>query len=104
MCPHCAQLKSSLDNSNIDDNTLAFKELSEEFKSTHGIPIAHLNINGLLKKIHQVRVLVEETKLGILAISETHLSSEISDDDIKIENYSFLRKDRQDDSCWGGQL
>ena len=103
LCPSCTQLSTVLDDK-THDGALAFKELSDKLKKTRGISVAHLNINGLLTKIHQIRLLLEETRLDILTISESHLNSEIINEEIEIENYSILRKDRKDDSSWGGVL
>lgn len=88
-----------------DDVSLAFSDLRETLISTNGLRCAHLNVNGLLNKIEQVRLLLYESKINILAISETHLSSTVSNAELEIHNYSLVRKDRQ--GCgnnWGGVL
>ena len=78
-----------------DDSESPFPELREALmSSSNGLCCAHININGLLNKIDQVRSLLLETRIDVLAISETHLSGNISNVELKIENYSFTRKDR----------
>eukprot|EP00112_Aurelia_sp_Birch-Aquarium-sp1_P019753 Seg495.8 transcript_id=Seg495.8/GoldUCD/mRNA.D3Y31 product="hypothetical protein" protein_id=Seg495.8/GoldUCD/D3Y31 len=62
----------------------------------HGIKMAHLNVNGLMSKINQIRFLLKNTNFDIFAITETHLKGEIEDKEIEIENYDVKRFDRKD--------
>ena len=87
-----------------EETKLAFAELSKDIKKYRGLSIAHININRLYPKLSQIKVLLEETSIDILAISETHQHSGISDDEVKIENYELLRRDRVNDTGWGGVL
>ena len=90
---------------NVNVKEEAFPELTKKVNSTKGLKCGHLNVNGLLSKIDQIRTLLNESKLHILAISETHLSDETSDDELSIENYLFERKDRENrKNHWGGVL
>eukprot|EP00111_Clytia_hemisphaerica_P013014 TCONS_00038248-protein len=66
-----------------------------------GLKCAHLNINGLFAKLEDVEIILSETKLDIFAITETHLEEKHDDDDLKIDNYLFLRNDRKK-KTWGG--
>ena len=63
-----------------------------------GMKIAHLNINRLLNKVDGVRELLIKFKLDILALSETWLTTDISDDEINIPGYLIARKDRSNSS------
>ena len=64
----------------------------------------HLNVNGLFHKLEEVRILLRESKFDIFAITETHLNENYhDDDDLKIDNYLFFRRDRKANS-WGGVL
>ena len=67
---------------------------------------AHINVNGLYNKIEEVRILLEETKFNLLAITESHLDKDLHNDtEIRIDEYSFLRKDRSGEkNHWGGVL
>ena len=108
-CPTCKNLLPTVikDNNDhvVDETTiLAFKQLAVKIKKQRGLSIAHININGIFHKRHEIHLLLEETEMDILAISETHLDSDISDDEIKMKNYNMLRKDRANDSGWGGVL
>ena len=42
--------------------------------------MGHINIDGLLNKIPEIKVIIEESDLDILSITETHLSATVSDD------------------------
>ena len=96
-------IRENMANVNVKEE--AFPELTKKVNSTKGLKCGHLNVNGLLSKIDQIRTLLNESKLHILAISETHLSDETSDDELSIENYLFERKDRENrKNHWGGVL
>lgn len=66
----------------------------ETLSTAKGLKIAHLNVNGLLNKIDDVRILVNQAKLDILTISESKLCSDICDAEIKIPNFKLFRLDR----------
>jgi len=76
-----------------------------ESKDNRGIKCAHINVNGLHNKIEEIKLLLNETKFDILAITETHLHKNLSEDAIAIDNYSIIRKDRfGHKNHWGGVL
>ena len=56
--------------------------------------VGHLNINRLLHKIHFVQSIINEHKFSILALSETWLTEDISDEEISLPEYRVLRRDR----------
>ena len=49
-----------------------YAELKQNLK-IKGLKVAHLNVNGLFHKLSEVKCLLEETKLDVLAVTETHL-------------------------------
>lgn len=51
-------------------------------KGKHGISIGHS------------KILIEHTNLDILTVSETHLTQDIHNDEVNIDGYQILRKDR----------
>ena len=55
-----------------------------------GLSIAHLNTCSLLDKLEQVRLLLIDSKLDILAISESWLSNRIEDSEIYIDGYKSV--------------
>lgn len=50
--------------------------------------IAHINVNGLLNKLLDIKVLLSWLKLDILAITESHLNQNISNNEIAIGTWS----------------
>lgn len=101
-CPLCENIKQNTQNDN--EHCMAFKQLADDLEKSKGITVSHLNINGLLTKINELKLLLEETKIDIFAVSETHLHNEISDFEVSIDNYSFIRKDRENGTAWGGVI
>lgn len=80
-------------------------QLVGNLSGSNGVLIGHININGLQRKLHEVAILLNEVNFDILAITETHLSTEICDSEISIEGYKIYRKDRNNGKDhWGGCL
>ena len=69
-----------------------------------GIKVAHINVNGLFNKLAEIRLLLQETRFDIFGVSETHLKGDIKDEQITIDGYKLVRKDRKACSTWGGCL
>ena len=74
-----------------------------KFLKGRGFKIFHQNVDGLLDKVEEVQLLLEETRkdIHILGISETHLNADISDSQASVQDYTFVRKDRAK-GTWGG--
>ena len=53
-----------------------------------------MNVNGLRGKLSEVRMLLQNTGLDILAITETKITGDTTDDEIGIDGYCVVRKDR----------
>ena len=56
--------------------------------------ITSIHVNGLLKNIDELKLLVDEEDLDILAINETKLDNETSNEIISLDNFDLRRKDR----------
>ena len=65
----------------------------------NGMTIASLHVNSLLLHIDEVRMLVNELGIHILALNETKLDESIDDSLVGIEGYTIKRCDRD---CHGG--
>ena len=59
-----------------------------------GIAIASINVNGLVKHIDEIKLLLLENNIHILAINETKLDQTIRDNIISVDTYKLHRKDR----------
>ncbi|CAB3984748.1 Hypothetical predicted protein [Paramuricea clavata] len=77
-----------------------------DIRLRRGLKIAHLNVNRLICKFDEIKKLIEKHSFDFLALSETWLTSSISDDELNISGYTFARKDRSDPtkSQGGGML
>ena len=56
--------------------------------------MANLNINSLLKHINELRVIMADTPVQILSINEAKIDNSVSDNEIRINGYNIIRKDR----------
>ena len=59
-----------------------------------GLHFVHLNINSLLPKIDEIRLLALNSKPHLISLSETKLDSTILDEEIDVYGYSMIRSDR----------
>eukprot|EP00112_Aurelia_sp_Birch-Aquarium-sp1_P013646 Seg2901.1 transcript_id=Seg2901.1/GoldUCD/mRNA.D3Y31 product="hypothetical protein" protein_id=Seg2901.1/GoldUCD/D3Y31 len=110
MCPTCVGAQEHIIDRPLVtqhhdlSNTNTYDNLAKEI-NTKGLRVGHNNINGLLNKLHELKYLLQSVKFDIFAVSETHLSKEVKDEQIMIEGYCIARRDRQcSDNNWGGCL
>ena len=59
-----------------------------------GLKIANLNVNSLLKHLDEIRLILINNALDILTINESKIDDNISNDDIQINGFNTIRKDR----------
>lgn len=59
-----------------------------------GLFVIHLNIRSLSHKIDLLRAWLSYNKPMVITLSETWLSSTISDEEIQLEDYILYRADR----------
>ena len=62
--------------------------------SGRGIHLIHLNVNSILPKIDEVRILAKCSSASFIGISETKLDQSVSDAEVSIEGYNLIRQDR----------
>ena len=103
LCKCCSVKEGTKGLSQEDEVGNIYENLANEIQtSPSGLKVGHLNVNGLLSKIHEVIYLLNETKFDVLAISETHLHKNVSDSQIQIDGYQIARFDRErTDKEWG---
>ena len=66
----------------------------DQLNAVKGFKIVHLNIRSIVKKIDQVRILLENTPIDIVTFSETWLKSHLHSALFDISGYKLLRQDR----------
>ena len=69
-------------------------EKCTDIAKLRGIKFGGLNIRSLYKKIDDVNLLLQDSKLDFLGITESWLNYSIAGPEIKIPNYSAFRFDR----------
>ena len=75
----------------MDSTIHNFYDLSK----AKGVKIVHLNIRSLFKKIDQLRLILIDSNIDIITLSETWLHQNIDSQLINIQGYSVNRLDRE---------
>ena len=82
----------------VQDKSQSYDSTVEEqlkiLSSLKGCKIAHLNILSLLKNIDELKLMLKNSSIDILTLSETHLDNNITDGSISIEGFNCVRRDR----------
>ena len=68
-----------------------------EFLQGRGMKLLHQNVNGLLTKIYQIRVMLEETNKNvyIFGITETHANKDLNNDQLCVNGHTLVRRHRE---------
>ena len=59
-----------------------------------GLHFLHLNINSLLPKIDELRLIAKNSNAAIIGITESKLDKTVLDNEVKIDGYELKRSDR----------
>ena len=67
------------------------------YLQNRSLKVLHSNVNGLLGKIDQIRLLLAETgrNVQIFQVTESHLDDSIPDSFVNVFGYNLIRKDRK---------
>ena len=71
------------------DNDLPPNNKFKHFRK-RGMHFTHININSILPKIDEIRLIAFETKCILISASETKLDETIQDEEIKIQGYNLI--------------
>ena len=63
--------------------------------------IASVNSHSLLAHIDELRILLSDNPIDILAINETKLDSSVKDNQVRVKGYKIKRRDRLSDGGGG---
>ena len=69
--------------------------------SGRGLKVAALNVNNLLAHIDEIRILLAQNPLDILAINETKLNIPNSNNEVHVPGYEIVPRDRLSDGGGG---
>ena len=78
------------DNPDNPDKLDSFDSISNR----KGLKLVHLNIRSLSKKIDQLRVILANSTIQIITISETWLNNSHTNHNLQINGFSSFRQDR----------
>ena len=67
-----------------------------------GFKMGSLNITSLLKHIDELRIILNDQSIDVLAINETRLDKNISDQEVNVQGYDIIRRDRPINGRFGG--
>ena len=59
-----------------------------------GLHFIHLNINSVLSKIDELRIIANKSKDSVIGITESKLDKMVLDREINIDGYELVRSDR----------
>ena len=79
---------SSADINSADINSMGF------LANIKGLPLLHINARSLLPKLSEIRLILRDSKAAFLAVSETWLDESVGDGETAIDDYNFVRRDR----------
>ena len=85
LCTHKNSNKDSDNEGNSNDRKTAEKQQK--------LKIAHINTRSLLSCIDEVKLIILNSKIDILCISETWLEQNIPDRFVNIDGFTLFRKD-----------
>ena len=62
----------------------------------------YTNTNGIYNKVSELSIIAQSQSVGIICVTETHLTDKILDGEISIPNFDVIREDRKPISKSGG--
>ena len=83
--------------SNTNEAETSFSQendISYDCFKQRGLHFLHLNINSVLTKIDQVRIIAQKTNVAVFGLSESKIDNSVPDNEINIPGYKVLRADR----------
>ena len=94
-------LENSLENENLNDTSCNVHSVNDNFgelrkyKLEHvkGLALGYLNVNSLLKSLHEIREMMRDGLMDIVSYGESKLDTLVSDMTIEIPNFKTLRND-----------
>ena len=75
-----------------DSDEVPFKDKWKIFNE-RGLHMIHLNINSVLSKIDELRVIAKKSKAAVIRITASNLDATVSDSEIIIDGYEVIRSD-----------
>ena len=83
---HISHNNPNSDKSSSTDNWKVFNK--------RGLHLIHLNINSIVSKIDELRIITKKSRASVIGITESKLDETILDEEIDIDGYELARSDR----------
>ena len=87
-------LKESISQNYCENNTSEMLSLKFDNFENDGFKCTHLNIRSLFRNFDEIKLFLHENDIHILALNETLLDNSISNNELHIQDYDLIRKDR----------
>ena len=98
--------KSQLTNMKTERNqncTIKNSKHGNSNNNENKLRCIYMNARSIVNKIKELKVMIEEENVDIIAITETWLNDNVTDDEVSINGYTLFRKDRRYEvKCRGG--
>ena len=75
-------------------NNTTISKPKQHHNKLRGFKISHLNIRSLVKNIDQLKIYHHHCQFDIICISETMLDDTVQDNEVSLNGYEIIRKDR----------
>ena len=75
----------------------------KDLRGVKGLKMVHCNVRSMIKKIDQIRLMVEGSEVDVLTLSETWLRRHLASGLVDIEGYRAFRQDRYIKAGRGGR-
>ncbi len=78
------------------ESSVLNNESTNPFSIRHfaGLNISHLNVRSLLSCYHEIEILLYNSRIDVLTMSETWLDDSVNDREICPSSYAVIRHDR----------
>ena len=78
----------------VDDLDEVLSEDKWNIFNKRGLHMIHLNINSVLSKIDDLRVVAKKSKAAVIGVTESKLDATVLDGEVNIDGYEVIRSDR----------
>ena len=80
----------------MDSNVSAVEVTNtiEALSKLKGFKLLHMNVRSLPKKIDQIRLMLHDSNLDVITLSETWLTDSVNSKTVNLDNYVMYRQDR----------
>ena len=86
----------TFENVPLNENTDEYINDDDQYQhfKKGGLHFIHLNINSVLSKIDQLRIIALKTNAAVIGLTESKLDEAVADKEILVNGYKLLRSDR----------